>query len=395
MAGLASLREEWLLSLRTARKSPRTIQAYRQDIIQLTTHLAGARPSEFTRDPGSSDPIQRLAPLEQMAEIDLPLERLERRAFSVAWNDWSRGRAAQSAQRAHSAWRQFMAWVISEGLWDAANPFDQIPRPAAAVTDEEGREKRSPREKALKHDNLYGRLLDAAMRPQHEYGSWPLRDTALMSFIASTGARVSEVLGSRDWYEDAGVGGPREQALREERFAPMTLRRVRAAYETRDVDGLMVYVARGKGDKRRELFVSERTVQRIETYVQERDARIGEAICALWHEQVGRGSAEEALLDAPLWWYRPPAEGQPRPLVAQNLDTVIRRIYREAGIVKPDGASVHALRHTFLTRKADAGVPLHLVQQLAGHSSLATTQRYLHPDQQRLRDAVKVDQPDL
>ncbi|MBT2472187.1 tyrosine-type recombinase/integrase [Streptomyces sp. ISL-66] len=40
----------------------------------------------------------------------------------------------------------------------------------------------------------------------------------------------------------------------------------------------------------------------------------------------------------------------------------------------------HDLRHTGLTRFADAGVPLHVLRKIAGHGSLTTTQRYLHPD---------------
>jgi integrase len=40
----------------------------------------------------------------------------------------------------------------------------------------------------------------------------------------------------------------------------------------------------------------------------------------------------------------------------------------------------HDLRHTGLTWMADAGVPLHVLRLIAGHGSLATTQRYLHPD---------------
>ncbi len=40
----------------------------------------------------------------------------------------------------------------------------------------------------------------------------------------------------------------------------------------------------------------------------------------------------------------------------------------------------HDPRHTGLTWMADAGVPLHVLQKIAGHGSIATTQRYLHPD---------------
>jgi integrase len=40
----------------------------------------------------------------------------------------------------------------------------------------------------------------------------------------------------------------------------------------------------------------------------------------------------------------------------------------------------HDLRHTGLTWMADAGVPVHVLRKIAGHGSLMTTQRYLHPD---------------
>jgi integrase len=48
----------------------------------------------------------------------------------------------------------------------------------------------------------------------------------------------------------------------------------------------------------------------------------------------------------------------------------------------------HALRHTGLTWMADAGVPVHHLRKIAGHGSLTTTQRYLHPDQQSVTDAA-------
>jgi integrase len=40
----------------------------------------------------------------------------------------------------------------------------------------------------------------------------------------------------------------------------------------------------------------------------------------------------------------------------------------------------HGLRHTGLTWMADAGVPIHVLRKIAGHGSLTTTQRYLHPE---------------
>jgi integrase len=47
----------------------------------------------------------------------------------------------------------------------------------------------------------------------------------------------------------------------------------------------------------------------------------------------------------------------------------------------------HDLRHTGLTWMADAGVPIHVLQQIAGHAEITTTQRYLHPSVRSVSDA--------
>jgi len=47
----------------------------------------------------------------------------------------------------------------------------------------------------------------------------------------------------------------------------------------------------------------------------------------------------------------------------------------------------HDLRHTGLTWMADAGVMVHVLQKIAGHGSLTTTQRYLHPNRRSITAA--------
>jgi len=47
----------------------------------------------------------------------------------------------------------------------------------------------------------------------------------------------------------------------------------------------------------------------------------------------------------------------------------------------------HDLRHTGLTWMADVGVPVHVLRKIAGHGSITTTQRYLHPNMQAIADA--------
>ncbi|MDT7714826.1 MAG: hypothetical protein QOH09_818 [Pseudonocardiales bacterium] len=45
-------------------------------------------------------------------------------------------------------------------------------------------------------------------------------------------------------------------------------------------------------------------------------------------------------------------------------------------------------RHTGLTWMADAGTPIHHLRKIAGHGSLTTTQRYLHPDRDSVSNAA-------
>ncbi len=54
----------------------------------------------------------------------------------------------------------------------------------------------------------------------------------------------------------------------------------------------------------------------------------------------------------------------------------MRRAQRLAGLKVTGG--LHVLRHTFCSRLAMAGAPALAIKELAGHTSLTTTMRYMH-----------------
>ncbi len=61
--------------------------------------------------------------------------------------------------------------------------------------------------------------------------------------------------------------------------------------------------------------------------------------------------------------------------------------YKEAKI---EGASSHSGRRGFITNLANKGVHVRILQELAGHSSIAVTQKYIDVNHDKLRTAVEM-----
>ncbi len=80
-----------------------------------------------------------------------------------------------------------------------------------------------------------------------------------------------------------------------------------------------------------------------------------------------------------------------KPLERIGLWMLVEKYGRSSGLLKH--VSPHTLRHCFASHLLGGGADLRIVQELLGHSDIATTQIYTHVDQDRLRAVHKKFHP--
>lgn len=74
-----------------------------------------------------------------------------------------------------------------------------------------------------------------------------------------------------------------------------------------------------------------------------------------------------------------------------SIIRMLDRYARAAGIDRK--VTPHAMRHSFATHLIDEGVDIRIIQEMLGHESPATTQRYTHVSQARLHEVVRSAHP--
>jgi len=153
------------------------------------------------------------------------------------------------------------------------------------------------------------------------------RDLAILEILYSTGMRVAELVASN--------------------------------LPDFDFDQGMVRVT-GKGNRQRLVPIGRPAVESLLVYLPQREQ--------LTAERVRRGQLPERTAVF--------LSGRGGRLTARSVERLVGAYALRAGITVR--VTPHALRHSFATHLLEMGADLRAVQELLGHASLSTTQRYTH-----------------
>jgi site-specific recombinase XerD len=163
-----------------------------------------------------------------------------------------------------------------------------------------------------------------------------LRDKAMLELLFSTGLRVSELCSL-----------PRDLNLKSDEFS-----------------------VRGKGEKVRVVFLSEKAKDAIKKYLDRRDD-MDDALFV----QVKTGKKKLATKKDSL------------RLTPRSVERIVKYYAIKAGISKK--VTPHVIRHSFATDLLQNGADLRSVQMLLGHANINTTQIYTHVTDTHLKNIHK------
>jgi len=166
------------------------------------------------------------------------------------------------------------------------------------------------------------RLMESPDRPlkkvfEAEAKKSGLRDRAILELLYSSGLRVGELVGLNLKHLDLHLG---------------------------------IVRVMGKGRKERIVPIGNKAIEALKIYLDRR----------------GDPEGEEPLF----------VNLRGGRLTSRSVGRLIKKYTRASGIVRK--VSPHSLRHSFATHLLDGGADIREIQEMLGHASLSTTQRYIH-----------------
>lgn len=285
--------------------SENTLAAYRRDLARYSTWCAQR---------GVSSP-------EEVSENLLSDYVI---ALRTGGSDWA-PLAASSAGRAVVAVRGFHKFIAREGVV-SRDPSKDVKPPSVI--------KRLP--KAISVAEVEA-ILHACGGDRAADDPLALRDRALIEFLYSTGARISEAVG--------------------------------LVRDDLDLEHAVVLL-RGKGDKHRLVPVGGAAARALDAY-----------LIRAWPALRSKGRDHRHVF----------LNARGGALSRQSAWVVLRDAAVRAGV--SGEVSPHTLRHSFATHLLDGGADVRVVQELLGHASVTTTQVYTLVNPERLKEIFATAHP--
>lgn len=166
-----------------------------------------------------------------------------------------------------------------------------------------------------------------------------IRDKAIMEILYSSGLRVSELVEMDENDLDLNLG---------------------------------IIKVMGKGKKERIVPVGSKAIEALKSYLNSHKRR--------------KKIPPPSSLNPPVFLNQRGGR-----LTARSVARIINRYIEQCGLLK--NISPHSLRHTFATHMLDAGADLRAIQELLGHVSLSTTQKYTHVSIDKLMEVYDKAHP--
>ena len=276
----------------------------------------------------------------QLAVTDLDAKTIRGFLAELALH---RGVSRKSQGRALSALRTFFRWAAREGLIESS--------PAIHL--------QAPKSERTLARHLRPAEIELLLAAPTGEGPLVDRDRVILELLYASGLRVGELV-SLDWSD-------------------------------LDLSGRVLRVI-GKGDKERMVPFGRPAREALERWRAGWDA--------VRHSGRARPAAPATSRQSPRRERgRERAEEDEPVLLNQNggrlTDRSVRRIvdrWVEAAAIQ-GGVHPHTLRHTFATHLLEQGADLRSIQELLGHSSLGTTQKYTHLEIGRLLQVYRDSHP--
>jgi integrase/recombinase XerC len=131
----------------------------------------------------------------------------------------------------------------------------------------------------------------------------------------------------------------------------------------------------GKGNKERILPVGKKALEAIERYLEETNA-----VRKKCNNNIDKPGTNPLFLNK-----------NGGRLSSRSVSTIIKGFVRKYNIA--DDITPHSIRHTYATHLLDSGADLRSVQELLGHVSLSTTQKYTHVSLDKLMEVYDKAHP--